>query len=76
MHEILSMNVDDFYLFMPINAMNFDNQLYYIFEKIQPDRNIRLCLIGVPYMAGYKFETTVEFLPIVNKGSIFEGELL
>jgi hypothetical protein len=72
-YEILSDNMDNFYVFMPINAMNEGSPLHCIFERMQPDKRFCLCLIGIPDMIDSKFGTMVEFPPISNTWSVFEG---
>ncbi|MDR2735520.1 MAG: hypothetical protein LBB20_01610 [Puniceicoccales bacterium] len=71
-YEVIPINTDDFYVFMPVSAMNKDNPLHDIFEKMQPNKKIRLCLIGVPEVIDNKFDTEVELPPITNGGSVFE----
>jgi hypothetical protein len=72
MQELVQGETDDFYVFMPVSAMNADNPLHGAFEKIQPDRMIRLCLIGIPDAVDPRFDAEIEFPPIANIGSVFE----
>jgi hypothetical protein len=73
MGEIFPINVDNLYLFMPISAKSKIDPLHCVFEKMQPDKNVCLCLIGVPNVIDYEFDSYVEFPPVANNWSVFEG---